>query len=86
MGVPTSEVGYTSATTGRGDREGHKGHVVALGGGLADWFCMTQLESVYCAAQTESLYKADMFFLQMATAKYSRGTPTRELRVGFDIQ
>jgi hypothetical protein len=27
MGVPTSEVSYTSATTGRGD---HKGHVVAL--------------------------------------------------------
>jgi hypothetical protein len=31
MGVPTSEVGYTSATTGRGDHEVHKGHVV--GGG-----------------------------------------------------
>jgi hypothetical protein len=31
MGVPTSEVGYTSATTGRGDHEVHKGHVVALG-------------------------------------------------------
>jgi hypothetical protein len=27
MGVPTSEVGYTSATTGRGDHEVHKGHV-----------------------------------------------------------
>jgi hypothetical protein len=27
MGVPTSEVGYTSATTGRGD---HEVHVVAL--------------------------------------------------------
>jgi hypothetical protein len=33
MGVPTLEVGYTSATTGRGDQEVHKGHVVALGGG-----------------------------------------------------
>jgi hypothetical protein len=33
MGVPTSEVGYTSATTGRGDHEVHKGHVVAFGGG-----------------------------------------------------
>jgi hypothetical protein len=33
MGVPTSEVGYISATTGRGDHEVHKGHVVALGGG-----------------------------------------------------
>jgi hypothetical protein len=31
MGVPTSEVGYTSATTGREDHEVHKGHVVALG-------------------------------------------------------
>jgi hypothetical protein len=30
MGVPTSEVGYTSATTGRGDHEVHKEHVVAL--------------------------------------------------------
>jgi hypothetical protein len=30
MGVPTSEVVYTSATTGRGDHEVHKGHVVAL--------------------------------------------------------
>jgi hypothetical protein len=30
MGVPTSEVGYISATTGRGDHEVHKGHVVAL--------------------------------------------------------
>jgi hypothetical protein len=31
MGVPNLEVGYTSATTGRGDHEVHKGHVVALG-------------------------------------------------------
>jgi hypothetical protein len=30
MGVPASEVGYTTATTGRGDHEVHKGHVVAL--------------------------------------------------------
>jgi hypothetical protein len=30
MGVPISEVGYTSATTGTGDHEVHKGHVVAL--------------------------------------------------------
>jgi hypothetical protein len=30
MGVPTSEVGYTSATTGKGDHEVHKGHVVTL--------------------------------------------------------
>jgi hypothetical protein len=30
MGVPTSEVGYTSATAGKVDHEVHKGHVVAL--------------------------------------------------------
>jgi hypothetical protein len=30
MNVPTSEVGYTSTTTGRGDHEVHKGHVVTL--------------------------------------------------------
>jgi hypothetical protein len=31
MGVPASEVGYTTAITGRGDHEVHKEHVVALG-------------------------------------------------------
>jgi hypothetical protein len=31
MGVPTSKVGYTLATTGRGVHEVHKGHVVVLG-------------------------------------------------------
>jgi hypothetical protein len=30
MGVPTSEVGYTSATARREDHEVLKGHVVAL--------------------------------------------------------
>jgi hypothetical protein len=30
MGIPPSEVSYTSATTGREDHEVHKGHVVAL--------------------------------------------------------
>jgi hypothetical protein len=30
MDVPTLEVSYTSATTGRGDHEVHRGHVVAL--------------------------------------------------------
>jgi GTP cyclohydrolase II len=30
MGVPTPEVGYTSATTARGKHEVHKEHVVAL--------------------------------------------------------
>jgi hypothetical protein len=31
MGVLNLEVCYTSATTGRGDHEVHKGHLVALG-------------------------------------------------------
>jgi hypothetical protein len=31
MDVSTSEVSYTSVTTGRGGHEVHKGHVVALG-------------------------------------------------------
>jgi hypothetical protein len=30
MGVPASEVGDPLATTGRGDHEVHKGHVVVL--------------------------------------------------------
>jgi hypothetical protein len=30
MGVPTSEVGYTSATAGRGSHEVRKGHLVLL--------------------------------------------------------
>jgi hypothetical protein len=30
---------------------------------LADWFCITEVESVYCAVRTESLYKTDMFSL-----------------------
>jgi hypothetical protein len=30
MDIPTLEVGYSSATTGRGDHEVHKGHVVAF--------------------------------------------------------
>jgi hypothetical protein len=34
MGVPTSEVSYPSATTGRGVHKVHKRHVVAFGGGV----------------------------------------------------
>jgi hypothetical protein len=37
MGVPTSEVCYTSATTRRGDHEVHKGHVVALEKNVAEF-------------------------------------------------
>jgi hypothetical protein len=45
MGVPTLEVGYTSATTGRGDHEVRKGHVVALGGGGGNYAWVFELES-----------------------------------------
>jgi hypothetical protein len=31
MGVPPSEVSYTSVTAGRRDHEVHKGYVVAIG-------------------------------------------------------
>jgi len=31
---------------------------------LADWFCITEVESVYCAVGTESFYKTDMFSLR----------------------
>ena len=31
---------------------------------LADWFCITEVDSVYCAVRTESLYKTDTFRLQ----------------------
>jgi hypothetical protein len=32
MDAPTTEVGYTSATTRKGDHESLYGHVVAMGG------------------------------------------------------
>jgi hypothetical protein len=31
---------------------------------LADWFCITEVESVYSAVRTESLYKTDTFSLK----------------------
>jgi len=30
---------------------------------LTDWFCITEVESVYCAVRAESLYKTDTFRL-----------------------
>jgi hypothetical protein len=30
---------------------------------LTDWFCITEMESVYCAVRTESLYKTGTFLL-----------------------
>jgi hypothetical protein len=46
MGAPTSEVGYTSATTGRGDHEVHKGHAVALE--KITVFCIVCTVFLYC--------------------------------------
>jgi hypothetical protein len=45
MGVPTSELGYTSATTGRGDHEVHKGHVVALKKCFSNNACEREVQS-----------------------------------------
>jgi hypothetical protein len=30
---------------------------------LTDWFCITEVESVYCAVRSEFLYKTDTFLL-----------------------
>jgi hypothetical protein len=47
MGVPASEVGYTSATTGRGDHEVHKGHVVVLGKVLLRLYLLCPVTDLY---------------------------------------
>jgi hypothetical protein len=82
MGVPASEVDYTSATTGRGDHEVHKGHVVALAPKKFVSFVwlsekmfysyiinrlvfVTEMESVYSAVRTDSLYKIYVLSLKM---------------------
>jgi len=31
---------------------------------LVEWFCVTEVESVYCAVRTESLYKTDKLNLE----------------------
>jgi len=36
------------------------GHTIVK---LTDWFCVTEVESVFCAVRTESLYKTDKFRL-----------------------
>jgi hypothetical protein len=52
MGVQTSEVGYTSATTGRWDHEVHKGHVVAIG--VGDIIPGTEITGQYCHTRLTS--------------------------------
>jgi hypothetical protein len=63
MDVPTSEVGYTSATTGRGDHEVHKGHVVALDFKKMFHLCLSDIHSslstlVLC---TSNLYSSPVW-------------------------
>jgi hypothetical protein len=55
MGVPTSKVGYTTATTGRGDHEVHKGHVAALGGKKLNLNTLTYLLTPYSTVLLEKL-------------------------------
>jgi hypothetical protein len=59
MGVPTLEFGYTSATTGMGDHEVHKGHVVALG-------YKTYRVSFLSRPRQLQLYRAEGQHLQIA--------------------
>jgi hypothetical protein len=47
IGVPTSEVGYISATTGRGDLEVHTGHVVAFEKKKLHQNCNKQLYKIH---------------------------------------
>jgi len=37
---------------------------------LANWFCITKVESVYCTVHTESLYKTDTFSLFRVIVNY----------------
>jgi len=37
---------------------------LSLSTALGDWFCITEVDSVYCAVRTESLHVTDTFQLQ----------------------
>jgi hypothetical protein len=74
MFVPTSEVGYTSATAGRGDYEVHKGHVTAFGGdknrvdgysAVMDTFCLTV--SQYLVRNSPPLQESDVNYLVLVS-------------------
>jgi hypothetical protein len=60
MGVPTLEVGYISATTGRGDHEVHKGHVVALeknsSGPWDDWWDSTSGQATTASVPSSPIH------------------------------
>jgi hypothetical protein len=56
MGVPISDVGYTSAKTGRGDHEVHKGHVALEKNYHTATFHRNvnrEVENVFCLCRTE---------------------------------
>jgi hypothetical protein len=72
MGIPGSEVGYTSATTGRGDHGVHKGHAVVLGGkkiyisiiGCTVYFQFITINSLY-------MFRAGLLLIIRRYYKYS---------------
>jgi hypothetical protein len=64
MGVLTPEIGYTSATTRRGNHEVHKGHVVALGRRKITLFGLQGCNS------TVDLLKFGVIFRSMAAAEF----------------
>ena len=70
MGVPTSEVGYTSAMPRREDHEVHKGHVVALGGGIQPLY-VSAIIGPY-SGQTKSNYDLSSLLKVYSTHLWNR--------------
>jgi hypothetical protein len=70
MGVPTQEVGYTSATTGREDQEVHKGHVVALEGGgeVTNEHTVTMITLKEFVTEAETLAATNLTILLLRTS------------------
>jgi hypothetical protein len=68
MGVPTSEVGYTSAKTGRGDHEDHKRHVV---GGNREKKIFTLN---FCHFPIGKFYRKDWDYFMARNVVFRRGT------------
>jgi hypothetical protein len=63
MGVPNPEVAYTSATTGRGDHEVHKGHVVALSQKKFKFFSLVFYHEIIPVACNLNCHFTHMLFL-----------------------
>jgi hypothetical protein len=62
MGVPTSEVGYTSPIIGRGDHEVHKGH------GNKEYYSPTINKIIYLNSAFFSVIK--IMFLSLVPMHY----------------